>query len=176
MTQIVYDGEYLYADRKAYGDMKYLGETRKVKTIAKNGVRLIYAFAGSFLECKIGEECVESFFDPEVCKQARDRLSPESLETFDGIVVETPMRQSIFDIHRVFLVNYAGDKCEYEKGKFLAAGAMCEDIMLAHRVATKFGKLDVDTEELIRFVTNNTTQHQNDYPIDKIKIYTGVER
>lgn len=175
MTQIVYDGECLYADRKSYSHLKYAGETRKVKTIAKKGVRLIYAFAGSFLECKIGEECVESFFDPEVCKQARERLSPESLETFDGIVVETPMRQSIFDIHRVFLVNYAGDKCEFEKGKFLAVGALHTELILAHKVATEFGELDVDTEELIRFVTNNTTQHQNDYQIDKIKIYTGAE-
>lgn len=175
MTQIVYDGECLYADRKAYDNLKYSGETRKLKTISKNGVKLIYAFAGSFLECKLGEECVESFFDPEVCKQARERLSPESLESFDGIVVETPMRPGIFDAHRVFLVNYAGDKCEFEKGRFLAVGALSTDLMLAHKTATEFGKLKVDTEELIRFVTNNTTQHQNDYPIDKIEICTGVE-
>lgn len=176
MTQIVYDGDYLYADRKAYDNLKYAGETRKLKTITKNGVKLIYAFAGSFLECKLGEDCVESFFDPEVCKQARERLSPESLESFDGILVETSVAASIFDPHRVFLVNYAGDKCEFEKGKFLAVGALSSDIMLAHRVATGFGKLDVDTEELIRFVTNNTAQHQNNYPVDKVKICTGVER
>lgn len=174
MTQIVYDGEYLYADRKAYSHSQFAGETRKVKSISKGNMTHIYAFSGSFLECKLGEECVESFFDPEVCKHARERLSPESLENFDGIVVETPIITRGVDSHRVFLVNYAGDKCEFEKGKFLAVGALSSDIMLAHRVATGFGKLDVDTEELIRFVTNNTTQHQNDYPIDKVKIYTGV--
>lgn len=179
MTQIVYDGEYLYADRKSYSDIdgKFDGETTKVKVISNNNVRLIYGFCGEFLDCAIGEQVVESFFDPQVCKDARERLSKESLNFFGGIVIETPVNNNgVHDLHRVFKVNYAGDKCEYERGKFLAVGAMCTDIVLAHQVATKFCDAEVDTEDLIRFVTNNTSQGQNGFNIDRIKIYTGVER
>lgn len=170
MTQIVYDGEYVYADRKVYRYGTPAGESRKIKVIHRNGVKLIYAFSGSFLECAIGEEVVESFFDPEVCEKARKRLSQESLEDFNHNTTEIRDDRTTSDMHRVFLVNFAGDKCEMERGCFFALGAMCDVLQNSYRVATEFCLIKPNIENLIRFVTSNTTQDQTGYVIDKIRI------
>lgn len=168
MTQIVYDGEYLYADRKSYIDSRFVNEAPKVKAVENETHRLLYGFAGSLLECAIGEKVVESFFDPTVCEEARKRLPVDSHELFQGILVEIPHNPK--GSHRVYLINYVGEKSECETGKFLSTGYLCDALAIAYRALQHFSPTKPNAEEVLRFVTSNTSQAQDGLRIDKIKI------
>ena len=59
MTQIVYNGRYLLADRRCtYGYYTPI-EAPKVFKIQVGDITRYFAFSGSFKECALGEEVVE---------------------------------------------------------------------------------------------------------------------
>lgn len=181
MTQIVYDGQALYADRKMYASGMYAGETLKLKSTRIDGVLWYYAFAGGLADCAIGEAIIASGFDLELRQQAVERLGAERLnEEFMGIVV----RMNEFETsqtapsHRVFLSNYAGELCEMVPGTFLAVGALEQTIRDFKRGADYMRDLVMkkngiitpwfNTEDIIRNALVGSSQDQSNFHIDKV--------
>lgn len=175
MTQIVYDGKHLIADRKVYDDFQTMGSSIKLKSVMRDGQTLHYAFTGSNADCDIGEKVVASGFDPEVCAWAINRLGHSNLQNdTSGIVVEVPNNSTAPQHHRVYLVNYAGDKCEMTPGEFLVIGAMDMTIRIVHRTIQEFVDFEVSTANLIRFAVRGTDQTQDGYILDQVNLETGV--
>lgn len=172
MTQIVYDGKYLYADRKTYRDGFYAGESIKLQGVRFDNITYHYAFCGSFADCSVGERVVASGFDPKVCEWAANRIGLEQLsyDPFNGIVVE--VQNDNPDNHRVYLVNYAGDKCECVKGSFLVVGRNEQSVRDVHRTLTEFNVI-ASTASIIRFAMKGTDQDQAGFIIDRVNLRTN---
>lgn len=176
MTQIVYNGRYLLADRRCtYGYYTPIDAT-KVFKIQVGDITRYFAFSGSFKECALGEEVVRSYFDPEVINKVRSILGEDALDRFLGIVVDvTPTGR------RVYLTNYAGDLCEIDSIQFVAVGAMHSEISAAWRVwelmcenqdPSSSGRLN-SLKDFVRFVTKGTEFDQTDRKLDVYDLATG---
>lgn len=176
MTQIVYNGRYLLADRRCtYGYYTPI-EAPKVFKVQVGDITRYFAFSGSFKECALGEEVVRSIFDPEVCAKVRSILGEDTLDRFLGIVVDvTPTGR------QVYLTNYAGDLCELDPDQFVAVGAMHSEISAAWRVwelmcgnqdPASSGSLN-SLKDFVRFVTKGTEFDQNDRKLDVYDLATG---
>lgn len=171
MTIIVYDGKYLYADRKCYASGEHTYDSVKLKGVNHGNVVLHYAFSGSYADCAIGEKVVESNFDPDVCRWAYERLGHDNLQDmFYGILVES---RSHWVKHKVFLVNYAGDKCEMLPDQFIAIGANSKTLLDVERTARHYGEEPVPTEDLIRFAFDGSGLTQKGFIIDRIDLRTN---
>lgn len=176
MTQIVYNGRYLLADRRCtYGYYTPI-EAPKVFKVQVGDITRYFAFSGSFKECALGEEVVRSYFDIEVCAKVRSILGEDALDRFLGIVVDvTPTGR------RVYLANYAGDVCEIDPIQFVAVGAMHSEISSAWRVwelmhenqdPASSGSLN-SLKDFVRFVTKGTEFDQTDRKLDVYDLVTG---
>lgn len=176
MTQIVYNGRYLLADRRCtYGYYTHI-EAPKVFKIQVGDITRYFAFSGSFKECALGEEVVRSIFDPEVRAKVRSILGEDALDRFLGIVVDvTPTGR------RVYLTNYAGDLCKIDPDQFIAIGAMHSELSAAWRVwelmcenqdPASSGSLN-SLKDFVRFVTKGTEFDQNDRKLDVYDLVTG---
>ena len=129
MTQIVYNGRHLLADRKCTSGYNTYIEAAKAFHITVGDVQRYFAFSGSFKECALGEEVVRSNFDPQVRDKVRGILGEDNLELFLGIMIDV-----VHDYKRVYLINYAGDLCEIEPNQFIAIGAMNSELYAAWKV------------------------------------------
>lgn len=176
MTQIVYNGRYLLADRRCtYGYYTPI-EAPKVFKIQIGGTTRYFAFSGSFKECALGEEVVRSYFDPEVINKVRSILGEDALDRFLGIVIDvTPEGK------QVSLINYVGDMCEIDRNQFVAIGAMHSEISAAWRV-WEFMCENQDPssseslnslKDFVRFVTKGTEFDQTDRKLDVYDLATG---
>lgn len=178
MTQIVYDGKYLFADQKIYTDGLAAGEGVKLLTTKVPKATLHYAFCGPFVNCAIGEKVVESNFDPSVMDLARKRFKEEELSNyFGGIVVEVPESKNYTPnpTHKVYLANYTGDLCLCKTGSFLVVGSLEQTIRDVYRTVNKFWNKDaVKTEDIIRFAVDGTSQDQQGFMLSRINLRTGV--
>lgn len=171
MTIIVYDGKHLYADRKCYAGGEHTYDSVKLKSITYGRKVLHYAFSGSYADCAIAEKVVESDFDPNVCQWAYERLGHDNLQDmFYGIVVESNLDQQS---HKVFLVNYAGDKCEMLPDQFIAIGANSKTLLDVERTARHYSEEPVPTDELIRFAFDGSGLTQKGFIIDRVNLRTG---
>lgn len=172
MTQIVYDGESLYADRVAYTFDGQKVQTEKIKTLYQNGKIYHYAFCGGFTECTLGEKIIESNFDPLVISDALQRTVNQNLETgFNGILVEVPADPQLFNNRRVWLCNYTGDRVEVENNQFFVLGGFAGNIS---SVKKALDHLVVDqkftTESIIRAALVDTEHDQKNYTIDRVHL------
>lgn len=176
MTQIVYNGRYLLADRRCtYGYYTPI-EAPKVFKIQVGDITRYFAFSGSFKECALGEEVIRSNFDPEVRTKVRSILGEDALDRFLGIVVDVSPTGK-----RVYLANYAGDLCEIDSIQFVAVGAMHSEISAAWRVwelmcknqdPSSSGSLN-SLKDFVRFVTKGTEFDQTDRKLDVYDLATG---
>lgn len=176
MTQIVYNGRYLLADRKCtYGYYTPI-EAPKVFKIKVGDITRYFAFSGSFKECALGEEVVRSNFAPAVCARVRSILGEDSLDRFLGIVVDVTTTGK-----QVNLINYAGDGCELDQNQFVVIGAMHSEISAAWKVwefmsenqdrgSSKHLESLVD---FVHFVTKGTEFDQTDRKLDVYDLVTG---
>lgn len=176
MTQIVYNGRYLLADRRCTFGYNTSIEAPKVFKIQVGDIVRYFAFSGSFKECALGEEVIRSCFDPEVINKVRSILGEDALEVFLGIVVDvTPTGK------RVCLVNYAGDICEIDPNQFVEIGAMCSEISAAWRVWEMMcenqdpgsSRSLNSLKDFVRFVTKGTEFDQTDRKLDVYDLVTG---
>nr|DAN51498.1 MAG TPA: Proteasome subunit, ANCESTRAL, PROTEASOME, BETA-SUBUNIT, 20S [Caudoviricetes sp.] len=176
MTQIVYNGRYLLADRRCtYGYYTTI-EAPKVFKIQVGDIARYFAFSGSFKECALGEEVIRTNFDPEVINKVRSVLGEDALEIFLGIVVDvSPIGK------RVYLANYAGDLCELDPDQFVIVGAMRSEISAAWKVwemmcenqdPDSSGSLN-SLKDFVRFVTKGTEFDQTDRKLDVYDLETG---
>lgn len=178
MTQIVYDGRHLLADRKCtYGYYTPI-DAQKVFKIQVGDITRYFAFSGSFKECALGEEVVRSNFDPEVRSKVRSILGEDVLEHFLGIVVDvSPVGK------RVCLINYAGDFCEINPDQFIAIGAMHSELSAAWKVWTRVYVKDDNVVSqvhklttFVRVVTDGTAFDQTGRTFDIYDTETGELR
>lgn len=179
MTQIVYDGRHLLADRKCtYGYYTPI-DAPKVFKIQVDDITRYFAFSGSFKECALGEEVVRSNFDPEVRSKVRTILGEDVLEHFLGIVVDVSPTGK-----RVCLINYAGDSCEINPNQFIAIGAMHSELSVAWKVwSTEFSVDNSNTiarvhnlTDFVRTVTAGTVFDQTGRTFDIYDTETGELR
>lgn len=176
MTQIVYNGRYLLADRRCtYGYYTPI-EAPKVFKIQVGDITRYFAFSGSFKECALGEEVIRSNFDPEVRTKVRSILGEDALDRFLGIVVDVSPTGKL-----VYLANYAGDLCEIDSIQFVAVGAMHSEISAAWRVwelmyesfeLGSSGSLN-SLKDFVRFATKGTEFDQTDRKLDVYDLATG---
>lgn len=176
MTQIVYDGNFLIADRKCYRGYITTKST-KIQHIKVGELDRYYAFSGSFMECALGEEVVESCFDPEVIAKVRSILDKEVLEGFHGLMIDVHAK----DKRKVFLLNYAGDAVQIDDA-FVAVGAMHEEITVAYKVweRTGFPRLEdsantVPLAGFLRFVLQGSMFDQEGVEFDCYNVNTGYK-
>lgn len=179
MTQIVYDGRHLLADRKCtYGYYTPI-DAQKVFKIQVGDITRYFAFSGSFKECALGEEVVRSNFDPEVRSKVRTILGEDVLEHFLGIVVDVSPTGK-----RVCLINYAGDFCEINPDQFIAIGAMHSELSIAWKVWSMAFRSDHNVPiaqvhnltNFVRTVTADTAFDQTGRTFDIYDTETGVLR
>lgn len=179
MTQIVYDGRHLLADRKCtYGYYTPI-DAPKVFKIQVGDITRYFAFSGSFKECALGEEVVRSNFDPEVRAKVRSILGEEVLEHFLGIVVDVAPNSK-----RVCLINYAGDFCEINPNQFIAIGAMHSELSAAWKVWSNMVELEIKgsskspilLENFVRTITEGTAFDQTGRTFDIYDTETGELR
>lgn len=179
MTQIVYDGRHLLADRKCtYGYYTPI-DAPKVFKIQVGDITRYFAFSGSFKECALGEEVVRSNFDPEVRAKVRSILGEEVLEHFLGIVVDVAPNSK-----RVCLINYAGDFCEINSDQFIAIGAMHSELSAAWKVWSNMvetesqgsSKSPIILENFVRTITEGTAFDQTGRTFDIYDTETGELR
>lgn len=178
MTQIVYDGRHLLADRKCtYGYYTPI-DAQKVFKIQVEDITRYFAFSGSFKECALGEEVVRSNFDPEVRSKVRTILGEDVLEHFLGIVVDVSPTGK-----RVCLINYAGDFCEINPDQFIAIGAMHSELSAAWKVWTRVYVKDDNVVSqvhnlttFVRVVTEGTAFDQTGRTFDIYDTETGELR
>lgn len=178
MTQIVYDGRHLLADRKCtYGYYTPI-DAPKVFKLQVGDITRYFAFSGSFKECALGEEVVRSNFDPEVRSKVRTILGEDVLEHFLGIVVDVSPTGK-----RVCLINYAGDFCEINHDQFIAIGAMHSELSAAWKVWTRVYVKDDNVVSqvhnlttFVRVVTDGTAFDQTGRTFDIYDTETGELR
>lgn len=178
MTQIVYDGRHLLADRKCtYGYYTPI-DAPKVFKLQVGDITSYFAFSGSFKECALGEEVVRSNFDPEVRSKVRSILGEDVLEHFLGIVVDVSPTGK-----RVCLINYAGDFCEINPDQFIAIGAMHSELSAAWKVWTRVYEKDDNVVSqvhnlttFVRVVTEGTAFDQTGRTFDIYDTETGELR
>lgn len=176
MTQIVYNGRYLLADRRCtYGYYTPI-EAPKVFKMQIDDTTRYFAFSGSFKECALGEEVVRSYFDPEVQAKVRSILGEDALDRFLGIVIDvTPEGK------QVSLINYAGDMCEIDRNQFVAIGAMHSELSAAWKVwELMYESMELGSsgslnslKDFVRFVTKGTEFDQTDRKLDVYDLATG---
>lgn len=179
MTQIVYDGRHLLADRKCtYGYYTPI-DAQKVFKLQVGDITRYFAFSGSFKECALGEGVVRSNFDPEVRTKVRSILGEDVLEHFLGIVVDVSPTGK-----RVCLINYAGDFCDINPNQFIAIGAMHSELSAAWKVWNKAYGIDNaspiaqvhNLTDFVRTVTAGTTFDQTGRTFDIYDTETGELR
>lgn len=179
MTQIVYDGRHLLADRKCtYGYYTPI-DAPKVFKLNVGDITRYFAFSGSFKECALGEEVVRSNFDPEVRTKVRSILGEDVLEHFLGIVVDVSPTGK-----RVCLINYSGDFCEINPDQFIAIGAMHSELSVAWKVWSNMvegevqgsSKSPILLENFVRTITEGTAFDQTGRTFDIYDTETGELR
>ena len=179
MTQIVYDGRHLLADRKCTYGYYTPVDAPKVFKLQVGDITRYFAFSGSFRECALGEEVVRSNFDPEVRNKVQSILDDEVLEQFLGIVVDvSPVGK------RVCLINYAGDYFEINPNQFIAIGGMSSELTSAWKVwSMAYGTDNNDPNaqarnlaDFVRTITEGTTFDQTDRTFDIYDTETGELR
>lgn len=127
MTQIVYDGRFLLADQKCFRGNAVI-RAPKLCTSIKYDVQRYWSFSGSFLECTLGDAVVSSGFDESEIERVRQLMPYEDLHKFLGLMVEVTA-----DGRKVYLLNYAGDRCEVPNNQFIVVGAMHQEITYAYQ-------------------------------------------
>lgn len=179
MTQIVYDGRHLLADRKCtYGYYTPI-DAPKVFKLQVGDITRYFAFSGSFKECALGEEVVRSNFDPEVRNKVRAILGEDVLEHFLGIVVDVSPTDK-----RVCLINYAGDFFEVNPNQFIAIGGMSSELTSAWKVWRRVYVADHinppaqarDLADFVRLITEGTTFDQTGRTFDIYDTESGELR
>lgn len=176
MTQIVYDGKHLYADRKCYAGGLLHGLSKKIQTSTTAEVKRYYAFAGTYTQCLLGEQIIASDFSQQAIDAAKEHFSKEEVDVdFAGILVEVPINPTHQWQHKVYLVNYVGMRIEMVPGEFLAEGSYYGIIRTVYDTVKSFTRYDEQpsTAEIIRFAMKGTSQDQTDYPIDRVDFLTG---
>ena len=147
MTQIVWDGRFLVADRKCFrGTNVYAAQKLRVK---HNGAQSIaFAFSGTFEECNIADQVMMAEDNRELIEQAKSILT-DPAGSWHGICVET----GVHERPKAYACNFLGMREELPPNTFFAAGACADELMFAYRTWQAIAA-NLDTPAQSLFVTD----------------------
>lgn len=174
MTQIVYTGKYLIADRRCFmGGGAVTFDYPKFRVAEQEDKRVIFAFCGGYLECGLGDKLIRSNYDKDVRKEILDRVGEEANDVSRGLLIEVPHdpNESI----RPFLVSYAGDKEPLPMNDILGVGAYSNVVKAALEVMIEFSqdKENIPAEHYaraIRVALRTSDCNQDDHLLDFIAL------
>lgn len=127
MTQIVWDGRFLVADRKCFrGTNVYTAKKLRVKHNGEQSAA--FAFSGTFEECNIADQIMMADDNRELIEQAKSILTNPA-ESWHGIYVETRGNEQ----PKVYACNLLGMLEELPPNTFFAVGACADELMFAYR-------------------------------------------
>lgn len=138
MTQIVWDGRFLIADRKCFrGTNVY--EAQKLRVKYKGTQSTAFAFSGTFEECNIADQIMMEDDNRELIEQAKSILT-DPAGSWHGICVETRTHEQ----PKAYACNFLGMREELPPDTFFATGACADELMFAYRtwqaIATNLDK------------------------------------
>lgn len=127
MTQIVWDGRFLIADRKCFrGTTVFAVPKLRIK---HNGTQsTAFAFAGTYEECNIADQIMMAEDNRELVEQAKSILT-DPAGNWQGICVETQVNEQ----PKAYLCNYLGMREELPANAFMAVGACSDELTIAYR-------------------------------------------
>lgn len=127
MTQIVWDGRFLIADRKCFrGTTVFAAPKLRIK---HNGTQsTAFAFAGTYEECNIADQVMMAEDNRELVEQAKSILT-DPAGNWQGICVETRVNEQ----PKAYLCNYLGMREELPANAFMAVGACSDELTIAYR-------------------------------------------
>ena len=127
MTQIVWDGRFLIADRKCFrGTTMFAAPKLRIK---HNGTQsTAFAFAGTYEECNIADQVMMAEDNRELVEQAKSILT-DPAGNWQGICVETQVDEQ----PKAYLCNYLGMREELPPNTFMAVGACSDELTIAYR-------------------------------------------
>lgn len=128
MTQIVWDGRFLIADRKCFRKTTPFS-AQKLRIKYNMNSTLAFAFSGTYEECHLADKIMLTEDNAELVEQAKSILE-EPATNWQGLCIEK-------DPHhppRLFLCNYLGMREELPLSTPLAVGALADEIIAAYRV------------------------------------------
>lgn len=192
MTQIVWDGRFLVADRKCFrGTNVYAAQKLRVKY--KGTQSTAFAFSGTFEECNIADQIMMADDNRELIEQAKSILT-DPAGSWHGICVETRAHEQ----PKAYACNFLGMREELPPNTFFAVGACADELMFAYRtwqaIATNIaqpahtlftgGSVTVDEERTIerhitalacflRTALKGSYYDQYGYPFDVYDSVTG---
>nr|DAR79921.1 MAG TPA: hypothetical protein [Caudoviricetes sp.] len=127
MTQIVWDGRFLIADRKCFrGTTVFAAQKLRVKHNGKQSTA--FAFAGTYEECNIADQVMMAEDNRELIEQAKSILT-DPAGNWQGLCVETQVDER----PKAYLCNYLGMREELPANTFFAVGACADELMFAYR-------------------------------------------
>lgn len=127
MTQIVWDGRFLIADRKCFrGTTVFAAPKLRIK---HNGTQsTAFAFAGTYEECNIADQVMMAEDNRELVEQAKSILT-DPAGNWQGLYVETQVNEQ----PKAYLCNYLGMREELPPNTFMAVGACSDELTIAYR-------------------------------------------
>jgi len=127
MTQIVWDGRFLIADRKCFRGTTVFAAPKL--RITHNGTQsTAFAFAGTYEECNIADQVMMAKDNRELVEQAKSILT-DPAGNWQGLCVETRANEQ----PKAYLCNYLGMREELPANTFMAVGACSDELTIAYR-------------------------------------------
>lgn len=145
MTQIVWDGRFLVADRKCFRGSAVF-PARKLRTKHTFEYNRAFAFAGTYEECNIADQIMVTNDNVELIEHAKSILT-DPATSWHGIYVETYKRER----PKVYLCNYLGMREELPLDGPFAVGACADEILFALRTWRAIAK-NIDLPEHYLFL------------------------
>lgn len=148
MTQIVWDGRFLVADRKCFRGVTVF-PSQKLRIKQEQDKSIAFAFAGSYEECNIADKIMLAEESDDLIESAKSILT-DPATNWQGICVDTKRGQS----PAVSVCNYLGMREPLPTEQFFAVGACSDEIIFAYNTWRAIAKkLDVPAHAL--FITEN---------------------
>lgn len=127
MTQIVWDGRFLVADRKCFRKTTPFS-AQKIRIQYNTNYTQAFAFAGTYEECHIAEKIMLMEDNAELVEQAKSILV-EPATNWQGLCIEKDHHNPV----RLFLCNYLGMREELPLLTPFAVGALADEIIASYR-------------------------------------------
>lgn len=125
MTQIVWDGRFIVADRKCFRNTSVYS-TQKLRVHHNPTRSIIFAFAGNYEECNIADQIMMVEDNTELVEHAKSILT-DPAANWQGICIEVfPKEQP-----KVYMCNYLGMREELPRETPFAVGACADEILFA---------------------------------------------
>lgn len=127
MTQIVWDGRFLVADRKCFRNTSVF-QAQKLRVQYKPNRDLVFAFAGTYEDCNIADHIMGTDDNDELVEYAKSILS-DPAASWQGLCIEKYNREA----PKLYLCNYLGMREEMPFNTPFAVGACADEILFALR-------------------------------------------